>query len=76
MPWAELMALDELAENINAAGFFEARVDGPVPSHLHRNAGQSEARDQWRLVATVLRCVWSHLAAKELEIGSSTLIDI
>ena len=49
VPRADFVALIVLAEKINAAGLYEARVDAPVSPLFHRTARESETRDQRRL---------------------------
>ena len=65
---------------------FEVGVGAPVPSHLHRKAGHSEARstgDLWRRFfdacdskpQCITRVRRSHLTSKELDIGCFTHFD-
>ena len=87
MPLAELTALVVLAEDIDTAGIYEIRVDAQYlltsnakpAREKHASCGLHffDASDNKpRCVVRVTRLWRSHLTAKEVDIGCSTLLDM
>ena len=89
VPRTELTALVVLAENINTAVVYEVRVDAQYLTSIGKPARAKRGinGDMWlrffeacdskpQCIIRVTRVWRSHFAAKELEIGCSTLFDM